>query len=114
MFASGSQIAQTRPSGTSAVSAFTASIATEITQIVIANTTASPANASIFHDDDGSTFSQATALLYSIPIAAYTTTVWESPGVGSGIMVKPDGQIGVQTGTANALTFTIYGITERI
>lgn len=113
-FASGSQLAQSRPSGTSAVSAFTATLATEITRIVIANTTGSAANASVFHDDDGSTFDQTTALLYAVSIPANSTTMIESGGAGSGITVKPSGQIGIQTGTGNALTFTIYGITEQV
>ena len=113
-FASGSQLAQSRPSGTSAVSVFTATIATEITRIVISNTTGSAANASLFHDDDGSTFDQTTALMYAVSIPANSTTMIESGGAGSGFHVKPSGQIGVQTGTGSALTFTLYGITEQV
>ncbi len=113
-FAAGSQLAQSRPAGTSAVSAFTASVATEITRIVIANTTSSSANASLFHDDNGSTFDQTTALLYAVAIPANSTTIIESSGLGSGFHMAADGQIGVQTGTGSALTFTIYGITEIV
>lgn len=111
-FASGFQVAQSRPSGTSAVSVYTASIRTEITLIVVCNTTGTAADFSIFHDDDGSTFDQTTALHYAESLAANTSTRIEFASPGSGLMVSVGGQIGVQTGTADALTFTVYGVTE--
>ena len=113
-FASGSQLAQSRPSGTSAVSVFTADMVTEITLIVVCNTTGSAAAFSIFHDDDGSTFDQTTALHYTQTIAANDTVYITSDAVGAGLFVAINGQIGVQTDTSNALTFSIYGITENI
>lgn len=111
--ASGEQLAQSRPSGTSAVSVYTASHRTEFTLIVVANTTGTAADFSIYHDDDGSTFNATTALYESVSLAANESLrlVFE---VGSGIMVKQDGQIGVKTGTADALTFTFYGTTANI
>ncbi len=114
ILASGSQIAQNRPSGTSAVSAFTADLVTEITLIVVCNTTASAAEFSVYHDDDGSTFTQATALHYAQTIGANETLYLGSEYAGAGMTIKPDGQLGVQTNTANALTFTVYGVTEEV
>jgi hypothetical protein len=114
ILASGSQLAQVRPANTSTASAFTATLATEITLIAICNTTGTAANASIFHDDDGSTFDQTTALLYAKSIAANTTEWIRAGSEGSGITVAPSGQIGVQSGTNSALTFTFYGVTEQI
>ena len=113
-FASGFQIAQDRPSGTSAVSAFTASMITEITRIVICNTTSSSAVFSLYHDDDGSTFDATTALHFEQTIPPKTTVVIEAGSIGAGVMVTGAGQIGIQTDTANALTFTIYGITQSV
>ena len=110
MFASGFQIAQSRPSGTSATSVYTASMRTEITRIVVANTTGSAANYSLYHDDDGSTFDQTTALYYTVSLAANTSV--ELIGAAAGLFVSKSGQIAVQTGTGSALTFTIYGVTE--
>lgn len=112
-FASGSQLAQARPAGTAAVSAYTATLRTEINLIVIANTTGSSANFSIYHDDDGSTFDASTALYEANALAANTSLrlVFEP---GSGIMVNRGGQIGIKSGTGNALTFTIYGTTASL
>jgi hypothetical protein len=111
--AAGSLLAQTRPSGTSAALAYTATLHTEITRVVICNTTGAAADASLFHDDSGTTYNQTTALLYGTAIAAYSTLTIDSH-VGSGFMVKPSGKIAVQTSVGSALTFSFYGITEDI
>ena len=113
MNASGQQIAQSRPSDTSAVSVYTASILTEITKIVICNTTGSGATFRIFHDDDGSTFDQTTALYYDTAIGANATTVIDAQP-NSGLMVRNGGQIAVRSGTGNALNFTLYGVTANL
>lgn len=112
-FASGFQVAQSRPSGTSAVSAYTASLRTEISLVNVCNTTSSPANFSLYHDDDGSTFDETSALHYAQLVPANTTVRIEFNAAGGGLMVSEDGQIGVQTSVANALTFSIYGITQE-
>lgn len=113
-FASGSQLAQSRPSGTTAVSAFTALMPTEITRIIVCNTTGTAANMSIYHDDDGSTFDATTALYESKSVPANDSIEIKAESIGAGLMMAKNGQIGVKTGTANALTFTIYGITANI
>lgn len=112
--AAGSQLAQNRPSGTTAVSAFTASLRTEVTAIWIANTSAAAAEYSLYHDDDGSTFDQTTALAYSVVIPANSTVLITADQLGGGIAVSKDGQIGIQTDTSNALTFTLYGVVEQV
>lgn len=114
MNASGFQLAQSRPSGTSAASVYTASIVTEVTKIVICNTTGSAAAASVFHDDDGSTFDQSTALLYAKSVPANDYIVIDANSGNGGVMVRPDGQLGIQSGTGNALTFTFYGMTQQL
>jgi hypothetical protein len=109
MFASGSQLAQSRPSGTSAASIFTAAVAHEITCIVVCNTTGSAATYSVYHDDDGSTFDQTTALWYEVSLAGNSTALINFDGVGGGLHVARNGQIGFKTGTGSALTVTLYG-----
>ena len=53
MNAPGSQLAQSRPSGTTAVTAYTnANVRTEVSRVYVANTTASDATFAIYHDDD--------------------------------------------------------------
>jgi len=112
--AAGSQLAQSRPSGTTATSIFTASIVTEISLIVVCNTTASSADFSIYHDDDGSTADQTTALFYAVPVAGNTTVTISSDSIGAGLQMAATAQLSVQTSVANALTFTVYGVTEEI
>ena len=114
MFASGSQLAQARPSDSTATTAFTASIPTEITRIVVCNTTGSSAAYSVFHDDDGSTYDEGTALFYGVALAANSSDVIDFGGMGGGIQVRKGGAIGVKTGTGSAITFTLYGITSNV
>jgi hypothetical protein len=86
---SGFQFFQLRPANVTDVVVFTAVVRTVITNIYIANTTASDARARIFHDDDGTVLSTDTAIAYDILVAANTTVVFiatQSPG---GIFVSP-------------------------
>lgn len=114
-FASGSLLAQVRPGVTTAVEAFAATLRTEVMRIVVCNTTGSAANFSLFHDDaGGSTFDQTTALHYVQSVPANSTIEIVADAIGGGIMLNIDGQIGVQSGTASALTYSIYGVTANI
>jgi hypothetical protein len=113
-FASGFQIAQNRPSGTTATSVYTATMITEVTRIIICNTTSSAADFSLYHDDDGSTFDETSALHFAQTVPPYSTVTIEAGNMGAGLMVTGSGQIGVQTSTSNALTFTLYGITQQV
>lgn len=113
--AAGVLLAQIRPDGTSAVEGYAAPSgqAVEVTRIEVCNTTGTAANASLFHDDaGGSTFTQATALRYAKSVGANDSIALEASSAGSGIQLSPGGQLGVQTGTADALTFSIYGVLE--
>lgn len=109
--ARGSQLAQTRPSGTTAAAAFTASLPTEVTCIVVCNVGGVDATCRIFHDDDGTTFDQTTALFYDVPVAAGETVIISAQSPSSTIQVGIGGSVGVRSDTASALTFTLYGVT---
>ena len=113
-FASGSQLSQIRPSATTAENAYTAAIHTEVSRIIICNTTGTPANFSLYHDDDGSTFDESTAIYEEKPVPANDSIEIKSEATGSGLMVSVGGQVGIKSGTANALTFSIYGTTANI
>ena len=111
------QIAQNRPSGTSAVTAISATQnLIEITAIYVANTTGSAVDYYIFHDDDGTTYSQDTALYYNVSVPANSTVKIASETLNGGIGLKPGsgGSIGIQTDTADALNFTFYGHTAAV
>jgi len=120
MNAQGSLLAQLRPSGTSATLAFTSppnvsgrGLQTEITLIAVCNTTGAPASFSIYHHDTGTTYDQTTALYYGVALAANTTDLITIQSPNSGIMMRPGGKLAVQTSVANALTFSIYGVTQQ-
>lgn len=103
------QLAQARPSNSSATSLYAIpsdNVATEVQCIVVANTTASPAAYRIFHDEDGATYTQATALFYDVTIAANTSVEISS----SIYMLNASGNLAIRTDTGSALTFTAYGV----
>ena len=108
----GKQLAQARPANTTAVSAYTppsAEIVTEIRKIIICNTTASAATFRLFHDDNGTTYDETTALYFDDSVPANKTVTIQYP-VGCGLWMDDDtGNLAVRTGTGSALTFTIYG-----
>lgn len=109
--ARGSQIAQSRPAGTTAVTAFTAVLQTEVTCILVCNTSGAGATYRIFHDDDGATYNETTALFWDVPIGAGETVTIAAGGENGGIHVSKGGALGVRSSVASALTFSIYGVT---
>lgn len=105
-------LAQTRPSGTSAVSAYSPGtrVKTFIHKIIICNTTSSAAAFSIFLDEDGTTYDQTTALYYAVNINANDTVELFSYQKDHWLpMNSSAGNLAVQTDTGSALTFTIIG-----
>lgn len=114
-FAAGSQLAQINPSNTNSRTLFSPSVRTEVTQLVIANVTGSAATFGIYHDDDGTTYDDSTALYKAISIAANSTvTITADGGPGTGFIVGVGGSIGIESSVADALTFTAYGVTEDV
>ena len=105
------QLAQARPSGTSAVSAYACPAATQavVTTIIICNTTGSNVNASIYVDVDGTTYDATTAIMMASVVAANTMLMIEFAN-GLPMNKNTAGNIAVQSSTGNALTFTINGI----
>lgn len=104
------QLGQLRPANTTAASLFTPGEAKEyrIYLIVVTNVSAGAAKASIFHDKDGTTYDQTTALVYEHSISAGSSPLELEYRHGiSGY--EAAGNLGVQTDTANALNFTCYG-----
>ena len=115
--AQGQQLAQLRPSGTSAVTLFTATnLRVEITLLVavIVSGTAGQTEIEVYHDDDGTTYDNDT-LIASIQKADNADgLVFQAQHPGSGIMLARGGSIGVKVSQANAVNFTIYGISETL
>lgn len=103
------QIAQSRPSGTSAVTFVDPLDKSKfiVYTIFIANTTGGAVSASLFYDADGTTHDQTTALLYAKSIAANDYIILE---FRDGIPLQGSGTLGAQTSSADALTFTALGV----
>jgi len=102
-------LAQSRPANTNAVSAYSPSarIEAEIESIFICNTTGTAADASVFLDENGTTYDQSTAIIYATSVAANTSV--EILGHVKLYMNDSAGNLAVQTGTNSALTFTVSG-----
>lgn len=101
------QLAQARPANTDAATLYARPQGSTVylDQLFICNTTGSAANASVFHDDNGTTRDQTTALRYAFAVAANTTQIMDLKAY----MATVGGTIGIQSGTNSALTFTLYG-----
>ena len=100
-------LGQLTPANTTAASIFSPDKRDLFTieSIVICNTTGSAATYRLFLDKDGSTYSTATALAYDVSLPANSTTIFEV----NMYMRDPAGNLAVRTGTADALTFTVFG-----
>jgi hypothetical protein len=86
---------------------------TEITALIVCNTTANAATFSVYHDNDGTTFSEETALAFSQELFPNTSTIVLAAGApGVGVTIAAGGSLGIKSGTASAMTFTLYGVTE--
>ena len=109
----GKQLGQSLPADTNAVSIYSpgaTEVITEIRLIKICNVTSTTATFRLFHDDDGTTYSTATALIYDKAILGndFFSIGYEE---GEGIwMANSSGNLAIRSGTASALNFTVYGI----
>ena len=104
------QIAQSRPSATTAATLVQESRPWSVDTIVVTNTGAGSANVRVFHDADGTTHDTSTALIYDVPVA-----------VGEVYMIEFDkpvrnvnrsGSLGLQVSVADTLTVTVFGEVE--
>jgi len=100
-------LGQLRPANTTAASVYSpgSNIEAIIDTIVVVNTTSGSVDFRLFHDDDGSTFDESTALFWDEALAADTARIIEGPFY----MNNPNGNIGVRTATNSAFTFSVYG-----
>lgn len=99
------QIAQ-QAGTTSAVSIYTpgANIVAQGLVMAICNYTSSKVKYRIFQDDNGTTYTTATALYYDVELPAFTTHQRSC-----GNMADTSGNLAIYCDTASATTFTLYG-----
>lgn len=101
------QLGQLRPLNTTAASIYSPGVGVTgiIKEIIICNTTGTTAKASIFQDDDGTTFDKTTALAFEVPVTKGTTIEFS-------LFLPMDnsaGNLAVQTDSGDSLTFTVSG-----
>lgn len=76
-----------------------------VKMIRIVNTTSSAATYRMFHDKNGTTYDETTALEWDKSIAANS-----SEQIDCFIAVKSSGNLAFRSGTSNALTYSVYGV----
>lgn len=104
------QLGQLRPANTTAVSIYSPASGTDarLTQITICNTSSAAATFRLFHDDNGSTYDETSALYWNITIAANDTVTITL----AAYMDDDTGSFAGRSSVGSALTFTLYGIEE--
>ena len=110
--ATSGQLGQTADgTGDTAVTLYTVPSNTRANNLVItvANVTGTADDFRIYQDDNGTTASIATALHYDVSIEANQTL-----RITVGPMSTATGTIRVSSSMANAVTFTLHGVEERI
>lgn len=108
------QLGQALPADTNAVSIYSpgTDVETRIHCIVVCNVAASTASYRIFHDEDGTTYSTATALYYDFPMVTTVTTqilTFGDHDTGGLWMVNSAGNLAVRSSVASEICFTVYG-----
>lgn len=113
MAITGSQLGQLRPAVTTPVSIYSPAVDIEaqLTQLIIANSTTSPAAFSMYHDDDGTVYDADTILYPEIIVNPKNAISLPLSKVFANVAA---GNFAVQTDTANALTFTLYGLEKTL
>ncbi|MBT8342936.1 MAG: hypothetical protein KJP07_23250 [Desulfatitalea sp.] len=100
------QLAQTRENSTSAVSIYQSGTAQTVQLFFkFANVTSAPALLRVFHDQNGNTYDQSTALVYDLKLMP--GEIFELDHVFAN---NPSGNIAYRSSVANALTATVYGV----
>ena len=73
---------------------------------MVCNTSGADATYRIFHDDNGTTYDETTALFWDVTLTADSSDILEMKVS----MDDSSGNLAVRTDTANAITFTAYGV----
>ena len=113
-FAQGELLGQVKPATTSPVAIYTASMRTEVLLIAAVVLSGEP-EISIYHDDEATeVFDSSNQIYFAAREVGGNPFVFQARGAGGGILARPDGIIAVQTSVADAVTFSVYGITATL
>jgi hypothetical protein len=84
-----------------------------IRSVVICNASGANATASIYMDYDGNTMTNVTAIAYGMLVQANQTVLLEFSEPGLIMSGQAGSTLGVQSNTANVMTFTVTGYEVR-
>ena len=106
------QLAQSRPGDTNAVSIYSPATSTNATikKIWVCNTASTTQKFRIFLDQDGTTYDETTALFWDTALVTDTTLEIDADWP----MDKSTGNLAVRTDSASAFTFTVFGSEDTI
>lgn len=101
------QLAQSRPANTAAVSLYSPAdgVHTTVKKVFVCNVTAADAIYDLYHDDDGTTYDETTALYFGRTVTANMTHELEL----NIDMANPDGNLAVRSDVTSAVNFSAYG-----
>lgn len=109
----GKQLAQSHPLVTTATQVYSVPSdvsETEVETIFIANTQPNELFVSVFHDNDGTTFDDTTALIFNVRLPKETSLILTGGGRPLLRMsADTSGNLAVQTDKADEATFSVYG-----
>ena len=103
----GKQLGQLRPANTNAASLYgpPENKGVIVDKIVVCNVTANTPTFRVFHDEDGTTYDQTTALAYDEALPANQRLVIDGPFY----MRNTNGNLAVRSSANDEITFTAYG-----
>ena len=106
------QLGQLMPADTNAASLFSPTRGFEyrVDAIYITEVAAGTATYRVFIDNDGATYSNATAIVFDTAAVASATVRLEGPFY----MNNPAGNIAVRSSIASNITFTAFGIEQKV
>jgi len=109
-------VAQLAPANTSTATLYTQSNlpSLEVSSICVCNTTGTAATFRLHHDVNGTTYAAGNALYYDKSVPANDSIWIKAESMGAGISLGEGDSLGVQSGTANALTFSVYGTGAQV
>ena len=102
------QVAQARENSTNAVSVYAGAANTEVQCFVtVCNTTSGDVLLRLFHDKDGTTYDENTALVWDVIVEP--GQVFDKDKI---FINGNSGNLAYRSSVANALTITVYGVNK--
>lgn len=82
----------------------------EVTLIMFCNPSDEARTVRLFHDDDGTTFAESTALLWDLSVGVGETYIFNASTLNGGIAVSSAGALGASCDSDGLITATVYGV----